>query len=86
MNPHIHVHVCVYNISIKSMCSIITITVFRRICIEVCMTVYSMKYVVTNIYEIGLKTSFWSFLYDKFNILTIYVESFHTDCGNNIMI
>lgn len=50
------------------------------------MTVYNRKYVIANIYEIGLKSSFWSFLNDKFNTLTVFVESFHTGCGKNIMI
>lgn len=50
------------------------------------MTIYNRKYVITNLYEIRLKSSFWSFLNDKFNTLTVHVEIFHTDCGKNIMI
>lgn len=51
---------------------------------EICMTVYDMKYVITNIYDTGLKSSFWSFLNGKISTLTC--KSFPTACGKNIII
>lgn len=58
MNLHIHMPVCVYSINIKCTCSVITITVFRYICIEVCMTVYKIKYAIIKICEIGFEKLF----------------------------